>query len=234
MAVADRFYERPSLGPNIVVRNLSPQHQRGIKLEPETIVTVIHRGDTPIEDKYDAVDYVIEPGYVDMPYGAALHFQARAVVPGSRIVAATGRSPDGIVKPKQASFLGILNVDPPEKCRPFTEAECAAFDLNPEAVYRAPGEVVYEDARLAMAHSAVMNEVGIDDVTGRSSYVENDPAGTALQPPRREDNVALQDIAADEAAVASERAQRAREHAEQLEQEAARKEANRPRGGRSR
>jgi hypothetical protein len=59
----------------------------------------------PYRDMFDSGHYVIEPGYFTAPYGAAKHFQARAVVPGSR-------NPETNF---QASFIAIIGVTAPTR-----------------------------------------------------------------------------------------------------------------------
>lgn len=132
------------LGPAQVgsVQQLRPETSQEIKLTPETEVLCIHRGRTPIEDTFDSKHYIIEPGYFTIQLGAARHFKARAVVPGSR-------NPE-LGKYSQASFIAIIGVavptatglkvqkvvDAPEEWAPFTDAECASFGLALEAIDR--------------------------------------------------------------------------------------------------
>lgn len=108
------------------VRDLMPESAGGLALGPETPVVVIHRGRHVIVDKFDGRDYRIMPGYTRMPYGAARHFQARQVIPGTR-------NPE---IGTQQSYLGIPGVDDAWMCEPLTEEELQRFGAAIEAIDR--------------------------------------------------------------------------------------------------
>jgi hypothetical protein len=57
------------------------------------------------KDTYDGRHYVIAPGYFRTTYGAALHFQKRAVVPGSR-------NPETNYQASFIAIIGIADVSP--------------------------------------------------------------------------------------------------------------------------
>lgn len=92
-------------------------------------------------DMFDSLHYCIKPGYFTIEYGAAKHFQARAVVPGSR-------NPE---LGSQVSFIAIIGattptahgpkvsqpVDEIEQWDPFTDEECRTYGMAVEALDRA-------------------------------------------------------------------------------------------------
>lgn len=119
-------YEAPALPAGITVSNLVPEDSKAAELTPHTSVLVINRGRKPLHDKYDGRDYVIGPGHHWMPYGAALHFQRRAVVPGSKNLELGGWQ----------SWLGILGVDSPDLCEPFSDDALRAVGERVEAIDR--------------------------------------------------------------------------------------------------
>jgi hypothetical protein len=151
------------------VQQLVREGVHEVQLTPETPVLCIHRGRRHTEDgapvhhenaarhrdgereayfegdykdTYDGFHYIIAPGYFSAPYGAALHFQRRAVVPGSR-------NPETGF---QASFIAIIGVvelvpgggfrvlkpvDDQVDWTPFTDEECAQYEVAFEALDRA-------------------------------------------------------------------------------------------------
>lgn len=131
-----------SLPAGHAVQQLVPNTgTRDVKITPEREVLCIHRGEEPYEDMFDSVPYVIHPGYFMTSYGAALHFRARAVVPGSR-------NPE---TKRQTSFLAIIGivelhgdgsftvlkaVDKPEEWARFTPEEQLEYQDAPEALDR--------------------------------------------------------------------------------------------------
>lgn len=118
-------YKRPTLD-GVPVRNLIPESADGNELTPATPVLVVHRGRHVITDKFDGRDYRIEPGYTEMPYGAAVHFQSRAVIPGTR-------NPE---IGSQQSYLGICGIDDAPMCEPLTNEEVTKYGAAVEAIDR--------------------------------------------------------------------------------------------------
>lgn len=129
-----RTYDKPELPVGVKPIAIRPQQQPNI-LGPDTEVTVIFRGGPPIVDMYDSRDYVVpekpdgldlvdyraqwcDPAYFTMPYAIALHLQERSIVPGTR-------NPTNFRI--ASSQLGILNVDPPDRCQPFTPDQLKRF-----------------------------------------------------------------------------------------------------------
>lgn len=117
-------YRMPA--PAADVANLVPESNDGNSLTPTTTVLCIHRGRHRIVDKFDGQDYVILPGQFMAPYGAALHFQNRAVIPGTR-------NPELGV---QQSYIGIIGLDSDEMCEPLTDDEVDRFGAAVEAIDR--------------------------------------------------------------------------------------------------
>ena len=128
--MADDYTDPTSNPRGGTIRDLVPLHHRGARtLTPETEVALLHRGWTPIDDKFDGVDYELLPGRQMIAYGAAMHFRARAVVPGTR-------NPE--IK-KQESFLVIMDEAGPDRrehWRMFTDEERARIEGKVEAIAR--------------------------------------------------------------------------------------------------
>lgn len=138
-----RTFEPPKLGAAPLLSPVTAAK----KLEPTSIVTLIFRGGPPIVDKFDGRDYIVPPLPADVPlwewqeatheasawqveFQVAAHLQTRAVVPGSRNPH-TG---------KTESQLGIIEVDRPDRCEPFTAEELKKFGLA-EAIDRSAAEL---------------------------------------------------------------------------------------------
>jgi len=135
--MSGQTYQQPQLPAGAEVAMLRREDDKANELTPETFVTCINRGRQVLVDMFDSQRYAIPPGYFQCQYGAALHFQRRQVVPGTRI-------------PGQGhkSWIGILNVDKPVMCEPFTDAELEEFGEAVEAINRsalpgADGDVKY-------------------------------------------------------------------------------------------
>lgn len=122
------------------VTDLQPESSGEIKLTPDTTVLCINRGRRQLRDTFDSRHYVIPVGYFTIPYGAALHFKNRQVVPGSR-------NPETNY---QASFISIIGVASPHAkglhiAKPiddevewpaFSDEECDQFGEAKEAIDR--------------------------------------------------------------------------------------------------
>jgi len=179
-------YAEPELPAGVKVQRLRPDHVPNLVLDSNTEVLVINRGPNALSLKWDGEDHRI-PSHretlIRMPYGAARHFQEKAVVPGSR---------DAQNLTAQESFLGIIGIDPEEACEPFTEEECARFALIPEAIARDRGEVDYvpmEKARRAMPNAANRGRGGRRglDASAQATPAAADAAETALDPAEKID-----------------------------------------------
>lgn len=120
-----RSYVTPQLDGHQVV-DLVPEDAKANQLTDETIVTCLNRGRKPVTDMYDGRNYVVPAGFVRMPYGAAKHFQRRAIVPGTKNLEIGGFQ----------SWIAIVNVDAPEMCEPFTDEQLTAFGEAVEAIDR--------------------------------------------------------------------------------------------------
>lgn len=112
--------------PSGPVADLVPESSDGNVLTPTTPVLAINRGRQPLTDKFGGRDYVIPPGEVQMPYGAARHFQERLIIPGTRNIEL------GTVQ----SFIGIKGLDDDWMCAPLTDEECDRFGEAREAIDR--------------------------------------------------------------------------------------------------
>lgn len=120
-----QVYRMPQ--PSGPVADLVPESADGARLTPDTAVLVVNRGRAPLRAKFDGRDYVIPPGEVIMPYGAARHFQQRLIIPGTR-------NPEtGAVQ----SYLGIRGLDDDWMCLPLTDDECDRYGEAKEAIDRA-------------------------------------------------------------------------------------------------
>lgn len=117
-------YQMPELGAD--VKTLTRENNRGETLGPTTEVLCIHRGRHVLVDKFDGIDYRIEPGRFITTYGAAKHFQDRAVIPGTR-------NPE---MGNQQSYIGIIGVDSEADCLPLTDDEVERFGAAREAIDR--------------------------------------------------------------------------------------------------
>lgn len=161
--------ERPHLPGVVEVQQLTRQGVDTIVITPDTQVLCLHRGRRQTEDgkpvyhanasgnrrtgwreqyfagdykdTYDGNHYVVAPGYFTAPYGAAKHFQERAVVPGSRNPETQGqRSFIAIVGVVQAlpggGFEVLKSVDDPQDWEPFTDEQCHDYEIAFEAIDR--------------------------------------------------------------------------------------------------
>lgn len=140
-------YVRPILTPDVVVHQFAPDHLKGVELTPEAIVVIINRHPSkPYRDKFDGINYTIPGGEVgEITYAAAMHFRERSVVPGSRNPATH----------KEDHFIAILNIDPVERCQPFTDEQAALFDALPEAIDRSDDPTAFHVVSNAEVHASV-------------------------------------------------------------------------------
>lgn len=102
-------------------------------LKPTDIVVCLNRGRRPLLVTFDANHREIPIGYFKTEYGAALHFQKKLVVPGTRNIEVGGH----------VSWIAILGsedgriqVDPPEMCVQFTDEELQSYGERIEAIDR--------------------------------------------------------------------------------------------------
>lgn len=141
-----------TLPPGLEVMHLTPQRgTREVALTPDVEVLCIHRGAEPFEDMFDSVPFLIPPGYFKTTYGAALHFRARAVVPGSR-------NPE---TQRQASFIAIIGVVEIHGDGSFTVIK--AVDRQEEwAVFSAEEQVEYAGKLEALDREGMVNPIDRD------------------------------------------------------------------------
>jgi hypothetical protein len=116
-------------GGYVVPVDLSLTNATGPVREPSDNerVLCINRGDKVLEDTFDARHVKIPPGHFEIEYAAAKHFQRRLIVKGTKHA-----TPGG----EYASFIGIIGVNPPEMCEPFTSDVLRAAEATPEALAR--------------------------------------------------------------------------------------------------
>jgi hypothetical protein len=110
-----------------------PTLNAAAKIQPTDIVLVMNRGRKTLYDMFDAREVPMPAGLFKMEFDAALHFQRRLIVPGTRNVEANAF----------VSWLGILGTadgrvshDPPELCEPFSDEQLIAFGEKVEAIDR--------------------------------------------------------------------------------------------------
>ncbi len=158
-------------------------------IRDNTRCLIVHRGGPPIEDKFDGINYgPFGPGYYWLEHAAAKHLQARAVVPGTRII--DGRNA------KQQSQIGIIEtswglaIDRPERCVPFMEAEIKHYWSQPDA-YDRTGEDIRVVSMTEIQRSLASQGFGLD------AAVDKDVArGAAIAVPvAAEDNDVLKEEA---------------------------------------
>jgi hypothetical protein len=115
MAVTREYIPPPLEGapPPSLVPVDAHQH----RLTPETEVTCINRSSQVLLAQSNGQHYEIPPGMFRCRYADAKLFQARLIVPGTR-AGLLGRG--GSIRAE--SYIGILGIDPPEKCQPLTPA----------------------------------------------------------------------------------------------------------------
>jgi hypothetical protein len=99
---------------------------------------VVYVGD--YADTYDSRHYIIMPGYFSAPYGAALHFKQRAVVPGSRNPETNSEASFltilGVAEPTTGGLRIVRRVDDLEDWEPFSDDECREYGMSVEALDR--------------------------------------------------------------------------------------------------
>ncbi len=121
-------YNIPHLSPDDLPINLVPESQESLKtLTPETPVICMNRSRRDLKDTFDSQHYRIPPGPTKfwVPYGAALHFKARLIQPGTR------RGPSSY-----DSLIAILGIDDPEDCEMLDAAVEADVMSRPEGLDR--------------------------------------------------------------------------------------------------
>lgn len=124
--MARQSYRTPQLPDGHQVVDLVPEDAKANELTPDTIVVVLNRGRKPVSDMFDGRTYHVPVGYSRMPYGAAVHFQKRAVVPGTKNLEIGG----------WLSWLVMPGIDAPELCTPFSDEDLTKYGEAVEAIDR--------------------------------------------------------------------------------------------------
>jgi hypothetical protein len=115
------------------------------KLTPTSRVLCINRGQKPLTDQFDGNHITIPAGYFETEFGAALHFQRRLIVPGTRNLEVGGFvSWIGIL----GSVDGKIKHDDEHNCEPFSDEELLAFGERIEAIDRG------DDARVKVVRTS--------------------------------------------------------------------------------
>lgn len=140
----------PTVPPGATVEPLRRGDAKANRLTPDSIVIVINRGRQTLTRKWDGNDYDLHPFTHDghsedrpylmqMPYGAALHFQFHCPIPGTR-------DPNSDTLAAE-SFLGILDTDASEFCAPMTVEECQRIGQAIEAIERTAADTTVVDVK---------------------------------------------------------------------------------------
>jgi hypothetical protein len=111
-------------------------------------------------DTFDSRHYIVAPGYFEVELAAATHFKDRAVVPGSRNPETNFQASFiaiiGVVAPTGTGFRVIKPIDPPEDWEPFTDEECASYEIAFEALDRdGMANPIDRDVQLASTSSVI-------------------------------------------------------------------------------
>jgi hypothetical protein len=141
------------LPPVDQIANMSVQVIGERKLLPTDIVICINRGNRVLKDTFDGEHREIPPGFFRTEYGAAMHFQRRQIVPGTRNLEVGG----------YVSYIGILGsedgrikVDQEENCQKFTDDELQAYGERIEAIDR--GSEKMDVVRTSVARAGVRGQ----------------------------------------------------------------------------
>lgn len=168
-----RSYVTPELPDGHKAVDLVAEDAKANELTPETIVTVVNRGRKPLSDMFDGRHYHVPAGYARMPYGAAVHFQKRAVVPGTRNLEQGG----------YVSWFGILGVDDPSMCEPFTDEYLESVGEKAEAIDRSAfSDPADRDVTVVKTNTARASQPGqglIGGAGGSMRRAQHDTGGQA-------------------------------------------------------
>lgn len=181
-----KTYQQPSVGDQ-VIRDLLPVEEKTPVLKPETPVIIINRGREVIADSrsmFDGQQYHVAPGLSRARYDLALHLRERCIVPGSR----------NPISGKTESLIGILNVDPPAKCEPFTAEQCDAFGQIAEGLEAGDRQVI--PASAVAGRIADLGENAVDLQTQGAAAMDG-----PLKKVRPEENAALAEMQTDAAGM---------------------------------
>ena len=130
-------------------------------IQPGDRVLCINRGRKPLTDQFDGRHVTLPPGFFQIEYDAARHFQKRQIVPGTRNLEQDGYT----------SWIGIkgtadgrIACDTPELCVPFTDAQLEKFGEQVEAIDRSamsnPADRDVTTIRTSAAMAATLRSTG--------------------------------------------------------------------------
>lgn len=122
-----KTYQQPTNIDLANVISLLPDHNQG-ELTPKTPVICVNRGPRTLTDMHDGHQLTVPPhATFQATYEQAVHLQRRQIVPGTK----SPDSPDQYV-----SWIGILNIDSPDRCEPFDDEFLARYNEAKEALNR--------------------------------------------------------------------------------------------------
>lgn len=153
-------------------------------VKPNTPVICLNRGRKPLLDTWDGVHVPIPVGWFKTEYGAALHFQRRLIVPGTRNVEVGGFISWIAIRGTED---GRRIIDSDEVCQPFTDEELQNFGESSEGIDRS-GLAPMEKVRVSQARASARGQgAGIRPVIGTDQQASDaareaadhvfDPAG---------------------------------------------------------
>lgn len=191
-----RSFEMPELTD---VANLMIDRLGETTLKPDSPVVCLNRGRKELLDTWDGNHIPIPVGYFRTEYGAALHFQRRLIVHGTRDMEVGGYQ----------SWLAILGsddgrvaVDHPDKCQPYTDKELQAFGEPLEGLSRdGRGDLTTVRTSIARASGRTQGVGGLRpqiDVGNQATDAAAEAAAHVFEPPaERETALAEAEAAVD-------------------------------------
>ena len=186
-------YVSPTPPEGVTPADLMASSTKGPVREPANNerVLCINRGNRVLQETFDGRHFEIPPGHFYIEYEAAKHTQRRQIVPGTK-------NPEG-GPTAYLSFIGIVGVDDPSRCEPFTPEELAAFGEKVEAIDRGALSNATDRAtkviptNVARAHSPTLGvgggrgaQRGID-VSAQATDAAAAAASDVLAPPAESD-----------------------------------------------
>lgn len=183
------------------------------RLHDERRPGVVYEGD--YVDTFDSRHYIIGPGYFEVELGAALHFKERAVVPGSRNpetnFQASFLAIIGVVAPTGSGYRVVKAVDHQDDWEPFSDEECASYEIAFEALDRANmSNPIERDVTVVGTSSAIAGKPsrvkgGAGPVTGRRKAAIEVTDDSILDPIPADRNDTVRQIATDRVAAANDK-----------------------------
>jgi hypothetical protein len=183
------------------------------RVHEERRPSVAYEGD--YTDTFDSRHYIIGPGYFEVELAAAVHFKDRAVVPGSRNPETNFQASFiaiiGVVASTGVGYKVVKAVDHPDDWAPFTDEECAAYEIAFEALDREHmSNPIERDVTVVGTSGAIAGKPsrvkgGSGPVSGRRRTGIEVTDDSILQPIPADQNDTVRQIAQDRVASASEK-----------------------------